>query len=164
MNIFSIPYSSPLGTIVIESAGECLTGLRFVDEESRGEINHVNSEAIPPINREAIQWLDAYFDGKRSDNVPRLNPRGTDFQRTVWQTLLTIPYGQTKTYAEIAKMVGCRSARAVGQAVSRNPIAIIIPCHRVICADGSIGGYAYGIERKEQLLQMESAKNIIRHP
>ena len=87
--------------------------------------------------------------------MPRLNPEGTDFQRKVWQALLTIPYGQTKTYGEIAQMVGCRSAQAIGQAISRNPIALIIPCHRVVGAHGALGGYAFGIERKERLIQLE---------
>ena len=84
-----------------------------------------------------------------------MNPQGTYFQRRVWQRLFTIDYGQTKTYSEIAKMAGCRSARAVGQAIGRNPIALIIPCHRVIGSDGSLTGYAYGIDRKKQLLEME---------
>ena len=167
MNIYSTTYSSPLGTIVIESYGECLTGLRFVDNippspvESAAmhgcpdEPSLIYSEALSPILTEAVQWLDDFFAGKHPHSIPRLNPHGTSFQKKVWTALFTIDYGQTKTYGEIAKMVDCRSAQAVGQAISRNPIALIIPCHRVIYADGSIGGYAYGIERKRQLLQME---------
>ena len=148
-------YSSPLGTIVIESDGECLTGLRFVSKpDNNGE---TNEESIRII-KEVRQWLDDYFAGKQPRNIPRLNPHGTDFQKKVWTALFTIDYGQTKTYGEIAKMVDCRSSQAVGQAISRNPIAFIIPCHRVICADGSVGGYAYGIDRKKQLLQMELTK------
>lgn len=151
MNIFSTTYSSPLGTIVVESDGECLTGLRFADDD-------VMASVAPkvPVVAQAIQWLDDYFTGKQPQNIPRLNPHGTPFQKKVWTALFTIPYAQTNTYGEIAKMVDCCSAQAVGQAISRNPIALIIPCLRVICADGSIGGYAYGIERKKQLLQMES--------
>ena len=152
MNIISTTYSSPLGTIVIESDGECLTGLRFADQPDNGE---TNGESVLII-AEVLKWLDDYFAGKQPRKVPRLNPQGTPFQKKVWTALFTIDYGQTKTYGEIAKMVNCRSAQAVGQAISRNPIALIIPCHRVICADGSLGGYAYGIERKKQLLQMES--------
>lgn len=147
-------YSSPLGTIVIESDGECLTGLRFADQPNSGETN----EESVPIIAEVLKWLDDYFAGKQPRNIPRLNPHGTDFQKKVWEALFTIDYGQTKTYSEITKIIDCRSAQAVGQAISRNPIAIIIPCHRVICADGSVGGYAYGIERKKQLLQMELTK------
>ena len=87
--------------------------------------------------------------------MPRLNPQGTAFQKRVWTALLTIPYGETLSYGEIAKMVGCRSAQAVGQAVGANPIALIIPCHRVIAAHGKIGGYAYGTEIKKRLLDLE---------
>ena len=154
MNNYSTTYSSPLGTIVIESDEECLTGLQFVDKPDNGE---TNGESVPII-AEVLKWLDDYFAGKQPRNVPRLNPPGTPFQKKMWTALFTIAYGQTKTYGEIAKMVNCRSAQAVGQAISRNPIALIIPCHRVICSDGSIGGYAYGIERKKQLLQIELTK------
>ena len=152
-------YSSPLGLIVLESDGEVLTGLRFVEA---AEVPKQATEAIPtnpvdtlPIFEKVRKWLDDYFAGKRPCNVPRLNPPGTDFQRRVWQCLFTIFYGQTKTYGEIARMVGCKSARAVGQAISRNPIALIIPCHRVVGANGSLGGYAYGLARKKQLLELE---------
>ena len=151
MNIFSTTYSSPLGTIVIESDGECLTGLRFVSKADNGE---TNGKSIPII-KEVRQWLDDYFAGKQPRNIPHLNPQGTPFQKKVWTALFRVDYGQTMTYGEIAKMVDCRSSQAVGQAISRNPITLIIPCHRVICADSSVGGYAYGIERKKQLLQME---------
>ena len=126
------------------------------------EVPKQATEAIPtnpvdtlPIFAKVRQWLEDYFAGKRPCNVPRLNPPGTDFQRRVWQCLFTIFYGQTKTYGEIARMVGCKSARAVGQAISRNPIALIIPCHRVVGANGSLGGYAYGLARKKQLLELE---------
>ena len=151
MKIYSTTYSSPLGTIVIESDGEALIGLRFAEKLESGE---TNGESVPVIE-EVRKWLDNYFGGKQPRNVPRLNPQGTDFQRKVWQALLTIPYGQTKTYGEIAQMVNCRSAQAVGQAISHNPIALIIPCHRVVGAHGALGGYAFGIERKERLIQLE---------
>ena len=150
MKIYSTTYASPLGTIVVESDGETLTGLRFADKtecvETKGEV---------PIIAEVRKWLDEYFGGKQPRNVPKIHPQGTDFQQKVWQALLTIPYGQTKTYGEIAQMIGCRSAQAVGQAISRNPIALIIPCHRVIGANEALGGYAFGIERKERLIQLE---------
>ncbi len=152
-------YSSPMGMIVLESDGEVLTGLRFAEMP---ETSLQTTETIPtdtqdtlPIFAEVRQWLDDYFAGKRPCNIPRLNPPGTDFQRHVWQRLFTIFYGQTKTYGEIARMVSCKSARAVGQAIGRNPIALIIPCHRVVGAKGTLGGYAYGLDRKKQLLEME---------
>ena len=152
-------YSSSLGMIVLESDGEMLTGLRFLDSSETPqqaiEVIPEDKPNILPIFAEVRQWLDDYFAGKRPRNVPRLNPSGTAFQRRVWQSLFTIFYGQTKTYGEIARMVGCKSARAVGQAIGYNPIALIIPCHRVVGANGTLGGYAYGLNRKKQLLQLE---------
>lgn len=152
-------YLSPLGLIVLKSDGKVLTGLRFVEnsdtpQQTRETISEDTTDTLP-IFAEVRQWLDDYFAGKRPCNVPRLNPPGTDFQRCVWQRLFTIFYGQTKTYGEIAKMVGCKSARAVGQAIGRNPIALIIPCHRVVGANGTLGGYAYDADRKKQLLELE---------
>lgn len=154
---YTATYSSPLGPIVIESDGEALTGLRFCCEKVSAVPIEAPKEAVrtPPIIAETIQWLDDYFAGKRPCNVPRINPQGTAFQKRVWTALLTIPYGETVSYGEIARMVDCRSAQAVGQAVGANPIALIIPCHRVIAAHGKIGGYEYGIEIKKKLLELE---------
>ena len=137
------------------SDGKVLTGLRFADKAESVETGTDGEEL--PIITETRKWLDDYFGGRKPHNTPRLNPQGTDFQRKVWQALLTVGYGQTKTYGEIARMVGCRSAQAVGQAVGRNPIALIIPCHRVVAAHGSLGGYAFGIRRKERLLKKEAS-------
>ena len=160
MKTYTAAYNSPLGSIVIESDGEALTGLRFSNEQAC--VASTTQEKAPneaatalPIILETIQWLDDYFAGKRPCDVPRLNPQGSAFQKRVWQALFTIWYGQTKTYGEIARMVGCKSAQAVGQAVGRNPIALIIPCHRAIAANGQLGGYAYGTEIKKQLLELE---------
>jgi len=157
MKTFTTTYTSPLGPIVIESDGQAITSLRFSNEQAS-----ITSKEAPkgttttiPIIAETIQWLDDYFAGKRPCNVPRLGPQGTAFQKRVWTALLTIWFGQTKTYGEIAKMVDCRSAQAVGQAVGANPIALIIPCHRVIAAHGKIGGYEYGTEIKKKLLELE---------
>ena len=156
---YTATYSSPMGMIVLESDGEVLTGLRFVESSKNQQqaIKPIPTDTTDtlPIFAEVRQWLDEYFAGKRPCNIPRLNPPGTNFQRRVWQKLFTIFYGQTKTYGEIARMVGCRSARAIGQAIGRNPIALIIPCHRVIGANGTLGGYAYGFNRKKQLLELE---------
>ena len=156
---YTATYSSPLGMIVLESDGEVLTGLRFMESS---ETQKQAIETLPadttntlPIFAEVRQWLDDYFAGKRPCNVPRINPQGTAFQKRVWTALFTIWYGQTKTYGEIARMVECRSAQAVGQAVGANPIALIIPCHRVIAAHGKIGGYEYGTEIKKKLLELE---------
>ena len=150
-------YISPLGPIVIESDGQAITSLRFSCEKASAVPKEAPKEAVstPPIIAETIQWLDDYFASKQPCNVPRLNPQGTAFQKRVWQALFTIWHGQTKTYGEIAQMIDCRSAQAVGQAVGANPIALIIPCHRVIAAHGKIGGYEYGIEIKKRLLELE---------
>ena len=158
MKTYTATYTSSLGPIVIESDGEAITSLRFCREQNsatQGEYAPKATTTPPPIIAETLQWLDEYFAGKRPCNMPRLHPQGTAFQKRVWQALLTIPYAQTKTYGEIAQMVDCRSAQAVGQAVGRNPIALIIPCHRVIAANGQIGGYAYGIKIKKRLLELE---------
>ena len=161
MKTFTTTYTSPLGPIVIESDGQAITSLRFSNEQvhadSTGQGEEILKEAAttPPIIAETIQWLDDYFAGKRPCNVPQLNPQDTAFQKRVWTALLTIPYGETLSYGEIAKMVDCRSAQAVGQAVGANPIALIIPCHRVIASNGQLGGYAYGIKIKKRLLELE---------
>ena len=157
---YTTTYTSPIGPIVIESDGQAITSLRFSNEQagvtSTAEEKAQNEAATAiPIITETIQWLDDYFAGKRPCNVPRLGPQGTAFQKRVWTALFTIWFGQTKTYGEIAKMVDCRSAQAVGQAVGANPIALIIPCHRVVAAHGKIGGYEYGIEIKKRLLELE---------
>ena len=160
MKTYTATYSSPLGPIVIESDGQAITRLRFSNEQAsafstaEGKAPNEATTTIPII-AETIQWLDDYFAGKRPCNVPRLDPQGTAFQKRVWQALFTIWYGQTKTYGELARMVGCKSAQAVGQAVGANPIALIIPCHRVIAANGQLGGYAYGTEIKKKLLELE---------
>jgi len=156
MKTLTTTYTSPLGPIVIESDGQAITSLRFSNAKT-SSVPTAPKEAVPtpPIIAETLQWLDDYFAGKRPCVVPRLNPQGTDFQKRVWQALFTIWYSQTKTYGEIARMVDCRSAQAVGQAVGANPIALLIPCHRVIAAHGQLGGYKYGQEIKRQLLNIE---------
>ena len=169
MPLYTAAYNSPLGSIVIESDGEALTGLRFSNEQAC--VASTTQEKAPneaatalPIILETIQWLDDYFAGRQTENAIMgakkdgritVQPKGTMFQQRVWQTLLTIPYGKTVSYGELARMVGCKSAQAVGQAVGANPIALIIPCHRVIAANGQLGGYAYGTEIKKQLLELE---------
>ena len=147
-------YCSPLGDIVLTSDGTALTGLRFA-EATNGE----PAQDIPPL-ADDCRWLDLYFSGSRPDFTPRLAPRGTPFQQSVWRELLTIPYGHTVSYGHIAQRLQCRSAQAVGGAVGRNPIALIIPCHRVIGSDGHLTGYAYGLDRKQWLLSHEVLNSI----
>ena len=123
--------------------------------EARGVM--MGGNAFSPVLLAARCWLDAYFAGERPGvaDVP-LAPRGTAFQRRVWDALLAIPYGETRTYGELAVALGS-SARAVGSAVGKNPISVIVPCHRVLGAGGSLTGYAGGLERKRALLALERA-------
>lgn len=121
-----------------------------------GEPGHAAGSEIPPLLRRAAEELGAYFAGRRRDFTLPLDPCGSDFQRQVWQALRSIPYGETRSYGQIAEQIGRRRAtRAVGMANNRNPIAILIPCHRVIGSDGSMTGYAAGIAVKERLLALE---------
>jgi len=166
MNHYTAAYHSPAGPIVIESDGEALTGLRFGDSGIGKALHLMPTQATSslPIFDEVIRWLDDYFAGKQRENAVMggktdgritVQPRGSMFQQRVWQALLSIPYGETVSYGELARMVGCKSAQAVGQAVGANPIALFIPCHRVIAAHGKLGGYAYGQEIKRHLLEWE---------
>ena len=159
MKTYASTYISPLGTIIIESDGEALTCLRLEESgvETMEKTTKADDAADIPVIAEVRKWLDAYFAGKKPRNVLKLNPQGTAFQRKVWQALLSIPYGRTITYGELARLIGCRSAQAVGQAVGHNPIALIIPCHRIVGANGALGGYAFGVERKKKLLELENA-------
>ena len=167
MTLYTATYNSPVGPIVIESDGEALTGLRFGDSGIGKALHLMPTHATSslPIFDEVQRWLDDYFAGKQTENAVMgaktdgriiVQPRGTLFQQRVWQALVTIPYGKTVSYGEIARMVGCKSAQAVGQAVGANPIALFIPCHRVIAAHGKLGGYEYGIEIKKRLLEVEN--------
>ena len=143
-------YKSPLGVYVMSSDGKSLTGL------SLAKLQGITEQQDHPVFTETRRWIDLYFSGEKPDFLPPLNPQGTPFQLKVWRELLTIPYGQTTTYGEIARRLQCRSAQAIGQAVHRNPIAIIIPCHRVIGANGSLVGYASGLDVKQELLRIEN--------
>ena len=143
------PYQSPFGTLIMVSDGNSLTELKFWEPKEMSNYQDL------PIFKETRLWLDLYFSGNNPQKTPPLNPQGTPFQQKVWQELLKIPYGQTTSYGAIAKRIGCHSAQAIGQAVHNNPIAIIIPCHRVIGADGSLTGYASGLDIKLQLLKLE---------
>lgn len=144
-------YDSPIGPITLTFDGEALTGLRF---------GKAADDRVSPLPTKVHHWLDLYFSGRQPDFLPPIKLFGTDFQRRVWQALLEIPFGQTIAYGDLARRIGCRSAQAVGQAVGKNPIAIIVPCHRVIGSDGSLTGYAYGIEKKRYLLQLESGHRL----
>lgn len=149
-------YDSPLGGITLAGEGDALTGLWFDGQAHFGStLDFRVEERWLPVFAEACRWLDVYFEGRIPDFVPGLDLRGTPFQRRVWQALLDIPYGKTLSYGALARAVSCTSARAVGAAVGRNPISLIVPCHRVLGAGGALTGYAGGLERKRWLLQLE---------
>lgn len=151
-----IHYDSPLGMLTVAAEGNALIALviqgqKYEDRHLAGE----RRELETPVLHQAKIWLDRYFAGDRPDyeELP-LSPKGTAFQMRVWRTLLQIPYGQTESYGDIAACLGS-SARAVGSAVGRNPISIIVPCHRVLGNDGGLCGYAGGLENKKKLLTLE---------
>ena len=157
--IYTAHYTSPLGGITLASDGIALTGLYFDGEPGCPPYDAAHKKNLPVFG-EVMRWLVLYFAGKEPDIMPVLNPTGTAFQQAVWDILRTIPYGGTTTYGAIAKrlekVTGKRmSAQAVGGAVGRNPISILIPCHRVIGADGSLTGYAGGLDKKAYLLGLE---------
>lgn len=144
-------YHSPIGWIRLEAEGEALAGLFFTPKEG------IAAAPLPGILREAIRQLDQYFRKRRTEFELALRPAGTPFQRDVWAALTRIPFGATSTYKAIAAAIGRPAAvRAVGAANGANPISIIIPCHRVIGADGRLTGYGGGLDRKEWLLRHES--------
>ena len=149
---YATRYDSPIGGITLVSDGNSLTELHF----AQCKLQDLPNDQNIPVFAETRRWLDLYFSGVKPDFTPQIKPRVTLFQLKVWHELLTIPYGQTTTYGAIAKRLNCRSAQAVGQAIHRNPIAIIIPCHRVIGADGSLTGYDSGLEIKQELLKIEN--------
>ena len=161
---YTYRYASPLGAIFLTGDGEALTGLRFEGELPPAELlNALKTNFAHPVFADAVRWLDLYFSGEEPDFTPALRLKGTAFQRTVWDLLRTVPYGQTVSYGALAQRAAARlgqprmSAQAVGGAVGRNPVALIVPCHRVLGADGGLTGYAWGLDRKRRLLELEGS-------
>ena len=155
-------YCSPIGNILLAADDMGLTGLWFEGQKYFAlNLDKVHEERELPVFEKAKQWLDVYFSGKEPDFTVPLHFTGTDFQNDVWEILCAIPYGQTMTYGEIAKKIAAKkglpsmSAQAVGGAVGHNEISIIFPCHRVVGKNGSLTGYAGGIDKKIKLLQLE---------
>ena len=151
-------YASPLGGITMRSDGEALTGLWFDGQRY--------APCLPPDARDggdtaalraAARWLDLYFSGHAPDFTPPMRLAGTSFRRAVWERLLAVPWGESVTYGELAKALGCPSPRAVGGAAAHNPIVLIVPCHRLVGKGGVTAGYAGGTDRKEWLLRLEGA-------
>jgi O-6-methylguanine DNA methyltransferase len=146
---------------VVWGNGGTLSGLSFADSRKAAAVDR-SWEYVDDAFVEVAEQLRAYFAGERTDFTVKLDPRGTAFQRRVWDALVTIPYGTTTTYGRLAAVLGDpRSTRAVGLANGRNPIAIVIPCHRVIGADGNLTGYGGGLDRKRWLLSHESTASTL---
>ena len=155
--MIAVKYDSPLGKLTLESDGTNLTAILFPGEQSRARAPESCEGNVPVLDSARCQ-LDQYFAGRLQTFDLPLAPSGTDFQKQVWRRLIKIPYGQTSTYAELAKMIGQPTAcRAVGAANGRNPLPIVIPCHRVIGSSGKLTGYAGGLEAKQALLELEGA-------
>src|SRR5579859_57933 len=168
-------FSSPVGPLFLGASERGLVALEFDarlpgqqtirpnprdlrTEHSRRKANDVQFEESKVALRTYIQQLDEYFAGERREFSFALDLRGTDFQLACWRALLAIPYGQTRTYGDIARVVGRpQGFRAVGMANNRNPVAIVVPCHRVIASDGTLCGYGGGLDIKRKLLELEGA-------
>ena len=158
-------YRSPLGEMLLAADKTGVTGLWFAGQKYFAlHLDKEQEEKEIPLFGAAKRWLDVYFSGREPDFTVPLHFTGTAFQNEVWQILCTIPYGRTATYGEIAKQLAARkglphmSAQAVGGAVGHNPISILVPCHRVVGAGGSLTGYAGGLERKRRLLALERGR------
>lgn len=155
---------SPLGEVILASDGQALTGLWFAGQkyERRGLAPDAQIRALPVFDATRA-WLARYFSGRDPGPIPPVSPPGTPFQREVWALLRTIPYGRTQTYGELAQALARQrggrpvSPRAVGSAVGKNPVSILLPCHRVVGSGSKLTGYAGGLERKRALLRLEGA-------
>lgn len=154
MLTYTTSLETPIGLLCISGTDQGITEVKFCEEiETRDP-----TEQVPDCLQACVQQLEEYFAGTRKDFELTISPKGTAFQNQVWQQLQLIPYGKTDSYLAVARAVsGEKAIRAVGAANGRNPISIIVPCHRVIGSDGSLTGYAGGLWRKEWLLQHEGA-------
>lgn len=163
---YTMHYDSPLGRLLLAADEKGLTGVWFEDQKyfaaKLPPEHEETAEPALPVLCQACRWLDVYFSGREPDFTPKLHLIGSDFQQTVWALLLKIPYGQTTTYGALARQLEAQtgkraSAQAVGGAVGHNPVSLIVPCHRVVGTDGSLTGYAGGIDKKLRLLTLENA-------
>ena len=149
-------YQSPLGPLSIVVDEESLVGIWFCDQANCEQgLEHIEA-AFQPLHEAVFEWLDRYFIGENPSMPFPLFPQGTDFQQRVWAYLAQIPYGESRTYGEIAQALSCKSAQAIGQAVGRNPLLLLIPCHRVLGMENKLTGYAAGLDRKRWLLNHEA--------
>src|SRR5271169_783872 len=165
-----VTLASPVGPLFLAASNNGLLALEFdarlPGQQSvrpnprhlRAEKNAFSFEQAPHLMRPYVPQLEEYFSGKRREFTFSLDLRGTDFQLACWRALLAIPYGETRSYADIARAAGKPQAfRAVGMANNRNPVAIVVPCHRVIASDGTLCGYGGGLDLKRKLLELEGA-------
>ncbi|QJQ96347.1 MULTISPECIES: methylated-DNA--[protein]-cysteine S-methyltransferase [Halomonadaceae] len=153
LDFFRPPSQSPIGLIRLRANQQGVTEIAFLDSDAEDEIPHPNA-----LTQQGMEQLAEYFEGRRQSFALPLAPVGTPFQRCVWEQLSRIPYGTTCSYTEIATRIGrLKAQRAVGAANGRNPLAIVVPCHRVIGGNGRLTGYAGGLPRKEWLLRHEQA-------
>lgn len=154
---FKTIYHSPIGEISLISDKEFLCGAWFLGQKyfEKGNFELLVFEETTVL-KQAKHWLDAYFKGENPLCFQKLKVRGTVFQEAVWQELLKIPFGKTVTYGQLATILDCQSAQAIGQAVARNPFILFVPCHRVLTHDGQLGGFVAGLDKKEALLYHES--------
>lgn len=170
--VYQKVYHSPIGPLTLTALDGALAALSFPKERHPLDLEKLTNgcrvctpdgEALPQVLKDTVRWLDLYFSGEIPDFTPPLAPQGSEFRKMVWEELLKIPYGCTRTYGQIAEQVAARrkiprmSAQAVGGAVGHNPAGIIIPCHRVVGAGGNLTGFGGGIQVKEALLRLEGA-------
>lgn len=155
-------YSSPIGLLEVVCTDLGISGIHFLTKAERARVS-ASEETLPPMLKNCLTQLDEYFAGKRKRFDVALDlSTATDFYREVWHLVQAIPYGRTRSYSTIAETLGKpHASRAVGKASGRNPIPIIIPCHRVIGKHGDLTGYAYGLEMKEALLAIENPKKFV---
>jgi methylated-DNA-[protein]-cysteine S-methyltransferase len=159
-SLVQVRHASPLGAMILAASDTGLAGAWFEGQRHIPDCSGWRQAPRHPVLLDAMAQLDDYFAGRRATfDLPLDVTGGTPFQQTVWQVLRTIPRGQTISYGTLGERAGCPAAvRAVGAAVGRNPLSIVVPCHRVVGADGSLTGYAGGLERKRALLQLEGAR------
>jgi methylated-DNA-[protein]-cysteine S-methyltransferase len=158
MGLFFKEMESPIGKLTLIANGSALVAVRMERERpDRLRLEAASADTHHPVLTEAERQLVDYFAGKRIRFELPIEPRGTDFQRKVWRYLAAIPFGKTKTYGDIAKTVGSpKGSRAVGAACGKNPLAIVVPCHRVVGASGALTGFGGGLETKAELLALEA--------
>ena len=150
-------FETPQGTMLITATGKGLAGVYFKGQKHFPKKREWQRDARHPVLRQARRELTEYFAGRRKRFDVALDPRGTVFQRSIWKTIAKVGYGETLTYGELAQRAGFPgSARAAGAATGRNPLSVIVPCHRIMGANGSLTGYAGGLSRKRALLELES--------